>query len=197
MKKPEVMIRSHMPFDPLWQFLNYPLTYQEFHKNDFRVHKTRPFFNFRDTLQSYEDASELDKAIAGARRIEQNGEKNSFAAAKLRILNGDVDFLRNKLAAEKYDSAVNIYNAGISRMNLFISYRNNQYVQGMDSLQLTHLLDSTEVLFTNALKNISGIKAPDENIITSIDQLKNAIRESMMALNEQRVFLYGYLKTRR
>ena len=35
MMKPEKAIKSHMPFDPLWQFLNYPITSTEFYEDEF------------------------------------------------------------------------------------------------------------------------------------------------------------------
>ena len=37
MTKPEQLIKTHMPFDPLWQFLNYPVTNQEFYESKFQI----------------------------------------------------------------------------------------------------------------------------------------------------------------
>jgi hypothetical protein len=197
MTKPAVMIRSHMPFDPIWQLLYHPITHQEFYKSNFWSAKNRPFFNYPDTLQAYERASELERTIASARRIEQSGVKNTFTEAKLRVLHGNIDYLRNKQAAEKYDTAAIQYNKGITMLNRFITSRNDQFRSDAGGLQSKQILDSSGYYLASALKVIAAINAPDENINVSANQLKNAIYETMKVMEEQRTYFYNFLKNRR
>jgi len=49
MAGPEEFIKTHMPLDPLWQFLNYPVTRDEFQKGVDEIEKNKPFFSYRDT----------------------------------------------------------------------------------------------------------------------------------------------------
>jgi hypothetical protein len=196
MAKPEVMIRSHMPFDPVWQLLNHPVTHREFYKGNFRDAKNRLYFSFPDSLHAYEHASELDRAVSSARRIEQCGVMNSFIEAKLRVLQGDIVFLKNRIAAEKYELAVIKYNTGINMLNRFIGYRNNRFQPEEDSAQYVQLLDSTEYLFTVAIQTLAGINGPDENLVNSVNSLTDAIGETLIALHEQRFSLKNYLKDR-
>lgn len=196
MAKPEVMIRSHMPFDPVWQLLYHPITHKEFYKSNFRNAKTRSYFNFPDSLHTYEHASELDRAISSARRIEQCGVMNSFIEAKLRVLQGDIVYFRNRIAAEKYELAVSKYNTGINMLNRFIGYRNNRFQPEQDSTHYTQLLDSTEHLFNTAIQTLAGISGPDENLVSSVNSLNDAISETLLALHEQRFSLKNYLKDR-
>jgi hypothetical protein len=197
MTKPEDMIRSHMPFDPVWQLLNYPITHHEFKKGKVKMDTTRLFFNYPDTLNNYLHASNLDQAVSSARRIEMYGIENNFIAAKLRILKGEIEYYRNAMAAEKYESAVTSYNKGIGILNRFISHRNKHFKFLDDTVQLLQILDSTEYCFTIALKTLTDIEAPDESISSSILELQHAINGTMEALYEQRAFLLAYLRNRK
>ncbi|MBN1790813.1 MAG: hypothetical protein JW830_09970 [Bacteroidales bacterium] len=185
MTKSQNLIHTHMPFDPLWQFLSYPVTVQEFYKGDTRPDKNRPFFNFTDTLRAFENSTLVEQYIASARRIERNGVSNSFTEAKLRVLKGEIEYYRNKANAEKFDTAVIFYNAGITKLNRFIAFRNNQYKPEMDSARVVQMLDSTEYLFNNAAEKIGEIMNPDVNAVGPVIELNNAIRASQKVLHEQ------------
>ena len=76
--KPEQIIKSHISFDPLWQFLNYPITNQEFYEGKSQVNTEKPFFNFNDTLAIYEKQSDMERLVSSSNRIESNGVKNSL-----------------------------------------------------------------------------------------------------------------------
>jgi hypothetical protein len=193
MANPEEFIRSHMPFDPLWQFLNYPVTNQEFYRNNFRLDPGKPFFNFKDTLETYEHESEINRSISSARRIEQNGVINPFLAAKLRVLKGKIAYYRDSTNAEKYSTAVNLYNEGIKKLNRFISHSNRQFKPEADSVALVQLLDSTEYLINSAVITLSEIRDPLENMTSAIILLNNSMMATMNLLNEQKAILRRYL----
>ncbi len=197
MTKPENMIKSHMPFDPVWQLLYYPITQKEFYKGRYRADTNRPFFNYPDTLYDYINASELDRAVASARRIERCGIANNFIAAKIRVLKGEIEYFRNAMAAEKYESAVASYNKGIAILNNFIAHRNNQFESVDDSIQLVQILDSSEYCLTIALEALSDVEAPDRSISASLVELQHAIGGTKEALQKQRIFLNNYLRNRR
>lgn len=195
MQKPVLAIRTHMPFDPLWQLIHHPVRYDDFKKGDFRP-KTS-YFSFTDTLKDYENATELEKATAAARRIAQNGEGNAFTAAKLRIHLGDIEYLRNKMAAERYDSAVDLYNKGIQLLNQFIGHRNNQFSNDPNASHSALLLDSSCRVLEQARNMLYETHAPDPNITLSIALIKSAVIDTIAACNTQKVFLDNYLQQRK
>ena len=61
---PQNLIKSHMPFDPQWQFLNFPITHEEFCAKEKIGGKKKMFFNFKDSLKIYEKRSRIDNLIA-------------------------------------------------------------------------------------------------------------------------------------
>lgn len=197
MTRPEDMIRSHMPFDPLWEFLYYPVTHKEFFKNKVKIDESKPFFNFPDTLHEYIHSSELEQAVSSARRIEMSGIENNFLAAKVRVLRGKIDYYRNTIAAGKYESAVASFNKGIGKLNRFIEHRNTQFDFKNDSVLLVQILDSTEYYLTTASKDLMNIETPDTSIASSVIKLQHAIDETMDALHKQRDFLFSCIRSRR
>jgi hypothetical protein len=197
MTKPKDLIKSHMPFDPLWQFLNYPVTNQEFYNNVFWITKNKVFFNYIDTLDKYEHESEIERYISSARRIEQNGGINAFVAAKLRILKGDIEYYQSKMIAEKYSSAVNVYNKGIHKLNKFINISNNSFKSDKDTCELKQILDSAEYFFRISTGILNEIRNPDESMTASVMMLNHAINESMKILNDQKTALERYLRSRK
>jgi len=197
MAKPENMIKSHMPFDPLWQFLSFPVKYNAFYKGNFRNVSSWPYFNFRDTLFVYERESTLDQYISSARRMEQNGMQNAFIEAKLRVLYDKIEFVRNKEKARRYHSAVDTYNEGIRKLNKLIQCSNNRYLPERDSMEWIQMTDSVANFFTAAMATVEEIKNADEEAMETISKLTGAIHDSMRILNEQKTFLEVYLKSRK
>lgn len=193
--KPEQIIESHMPFDPLWQFLNYPVTNQEFYENKSGINKNKPYFNYQDTLFQYEQETEIKKLESSGRRIEQNGVRNSLVFDRLQHIKREIEYYNNKILVETYNSAVNLYNDGINQLNRFIDYRNKQFTPKKPDNEIQEMVYLSEKAFNNSRGKLKEIKNPDSNTINSVIQLNKSIDEAMMNLNEQKAFLDKYFKT--
>jgi len=193
--RPEQLIKSHMPFDPLWQFLNYPLTNQEFYEGKFKPDKTKPLFNFTDTLTRYENESAIEKLISASHRIEQNGIKNALIFNELQDNSREIEYYQNKAAVETYNRAASIYNEGVNQLNRFITYRNNQFKPQLPDSAIQQMVDTTENSFKLSRQRLGEIKNPDTTMLAALDQLNQAITEAMLNVNEQKAFLQKYFKT--
>jgi hypothetical protein len=193
--KPEQIIKSHMPFDPLWQFLNYPVTNQEFYEGKTAVNKNKPYFNFQDTLVQFEQESEIERLESSSRRIEQNGVKNSLIYDRLQHNIREIEYYNNKRLVETYNFAVNLFNDGITLLNTFIDYRNKQFSPKKPDNEIKEMVDKSEESLNSSREKLKEIKNPDSNTAYSIIQLNKSIDEAMVNLNEQKAFLDKYLKT--
>ena len=69
--QPEKFITDHMPFDPLYQFLSYPLTNKEF--IDAKPSSAKVEFHYSDTLKQHMQLSPPQQAAAELRRMEAAG----------------------------------------------------------------------------------------------------------------------------
>jgi len=127
MASPAVLIKSHIPFDYLWQFLNYPVTNQEFYEGKTQENKSKPFFSYVDSLKVYENKNNIDQKISAAYRIEKNGVKNSMIFDRLQHIKLEIENDRQTKIMNQYNSAVADYNEGINDFNEFINYKNRQF----------------------------------------------------------------------
>jgi hypothetical protein len=185
---PKESINSHMPFDPLWQFLNFPITNVEFCNGRLKDEKVKVFFNYIDTLKVYEEQSESDRLISSIMRIENNGI-NSFFIYTI------IQNLQEKYKNDYYNRIVEKYDEGIYLLNKFIDYRNNQFKPYIGDACLQQKLDSVETSFNQAIKYIETIKHPDQKIKTSLYNTRKSIEAALVNLNEQKKFLAKYLNT--
>ena len=193
--KPEKLISSHMPFDPLWQFLNYPVTSQEFYEGRTTTNTSKPFFDYPDTLKQFEQESRIGKLTASSRRIEQNGVRNSLIFDRLKHNRREIEYYNDSLRVEMYNSAVYNYNDGINHLNRFIDYRNRQFTPKKQENEIREMVSQAEWSLENARLKLQAIQNPDSNTAASILQLNRSIDEAMMNLNEQRIFVDKYFKT--
>jgi len=129
---PATLIKSHMPFDYLWQFFNYPVSNQEFYEGKTQVNTNKPFFNFIDSIQWYEQQTPIEQLRSSAYRVAKNGIKNSMVFDRLQHLKLEIENDRQKTTVDLYNSAAADYNAGINSFNEFIDLKTN-------SLSRSHL----------------------------------------------------------
>jgi Transglutaminase-like superfamily len=193
--KPEQIVKSHMPFDPLWQLLNYPITNQEFYEGKTQINVKKQYFNFIDTLSIYEKQSEIERLISSSIRIEKNGVKNSLVFDRLQHNKREIEYYNNKRIIDQYNSATNSYNIGINLLNIFINYRNNQFTPKKPDSEIKLMVDTVDTSFKLSREQLNNIKNPDSNTSSMITQLNKSIDNATVNLNEQKTFLEKYFKT--
>ena len=177
-----------MPFDYLWQFLNYPVTNQEFYEGRTAPDTAKPFFNFIDSIPAYERLNHMEQLAAAANRIAKNGLKNAMVFDRLQHIENE----RQNVIVNLYNSAVADYNKAINGMNAFIEYRNHQFTPGKPDIEIQGMIDTVSKRLTNAKNKLSQVKNPEVNIASSITQLTNSIAEIEAHIHEQQDWLTIY-----
>lgn len=189
---PTTLIKSHMPFDYLWQFLNYPITNQEFYEGKTQQNKTKPFFNFIDTLQEYENQNHIDQVISSVYRIEKNGVKNSLIFDRLHHLKAEIENERQATTINLYNSAIADYNDGINAFNEFINYRNKQFLPKKTDPEIQSMLDLAANKFKEAKNKLGQITHADTNASNLVRQLTKSIDDASIQVKEQQDWLKLY-----
>ena len=193
--QPEKLIASHMPFDPLWQLVNHPVTVREFYEGRTAINTSGPFFSYRDTLERYEQESKIERLISSGRRIEQNGVRNSLISERLKQIRREIDYYHDSVRVETYNSAVYHYNDGVNQLNRFIDYRNRQFTPKKEEPEIREMINIAEWSLVNARLRLQEIKNPGSATEAAILQLNRSIDEAMLNLNEQRMFVDKYFRT--
>lgn len=202
MTNPEQLIKSHMPFDPMWELLNYPVTNQEFYENKTQFNKNKIFFNYNDSINKYLSGTEIQQLISSSRRIEKNGVKNSMIFDRLQHNKREIEYIQNKLIIEKQNAtvnelnlAVNLYNDGINKLNTFINYRNQLFNPLKSEYEIRKMIEDPEISLDSSRAKLKTIETTDKSMINSIAQLDRSLDEAFINLNEQKVFINKYFNT--
>ncbi len=189
---PETLIKSHMPFDYLWQFLNYPVSNQQFYEGKTQQNKANPFFNFNDTIRVFEKQNHVDQLISSAYRVEKNGVKNSLVFDRLQHLKLEIENDRQTKTVNLYNSAVVDYNDGINGFNDFINYRNKQFTPKKTDSEIQNIIDVADSKLKEARKKILQISNPDANTVNLVRQLTKSIDDAVTHVEEQKDWLKVY-----
>lgn len=192
---PEILIKTHIPFDPLWQMLYYPVTNQEFYEGKTALNPKKQYFNYVDSIKVHECKSHIEKLESTSRRIEQNGVKNSLVFEQLRYYKIEIENYYNTQLVNNYNLAVSHYNEGINRLNAFIMYRNNQFKPSKTDSEIADMINDVEQSLTLAKQINKELKSTDPSLSNSIIQLSQSIENAYLNLDEQKAFLNKYLKT--
>jgi len=190
--EPATLIKSHMPFDYLWQFLNYPVTNQEFYEGKTQQDRSKPFFNYSDSIQTFRALGPIDQLKSSAGRIERNGIKNSMIFDRLQHIKLEIERDRVNTIVSQYNSAVADYNASINYVNEFIGYRNKQFTPMKPDPEIQEMIDRAENKLVSAKTKLSEIKEPDASITASSTQLTTAIENLAVQVKEQKDWLKVY-----
>jgi len=193
--QPAEMIKTHMPFDPLNEFLRMPVTRDEFNAGQFvKPSATRPF-NFTDTLMAMQQLPEIERLKETYTRIERNGTVNAFTRLRLSYLKQEIAVLKQNQLASQFNDAVTLVNEGVNGYNVFISYRNNRFKPEKPDSVVKSMTDKPESQLKEALVILKGLKPADAYVRKSIAELINSVTNALYELTEQQAFLKRYLNT--
>jgi len=192
MAKPSDLIKSHIPFDYLWQFLNYPITNQEFYEGKTIPNKSKRYFNYIDSIRVYENQNHIDQLISSAWRIEKNGVKNSMIFDRLQHIKLEVENYRQNNIVNLYNSAVADYNNGVNKLNDFINYRNKQFTPNKTDSEIQNMIDAADNKLKDAKLKLAQVRNPDADTKNMILQLSKSVDDAADHLTEHQEWLRLY-----
>ncbi len=192
---PEDFIQTHIPFDPLFQFLNYPVTYKEFLKGNTGINIHKDYFNFMDSISLYQKTDSLSKYLAALSRIERNGVPAAKSGIKMKQIKMEVELIYQDRDMAFYNEAVADYNYAISIFNSFITYRNNQFEPAKKD-------DEVQKMFNDIIKQVSeaNLRLNEVNsskAILTLDtgDIQKKLNDLTTHVHEQEIFFKNYLNT--
>jgi Transglutaminase-like superfamily len=190
--KPALFIKSHMPFDFLWEFLDNPVYNQEFYDGKTQPDQSKPIFNFQDSIQAYEKETYIEQLTATASRIERNGVKNSLIFDRLQHIKLEIEQDRQNKIVQLFNAAVADYNEGVNDLNDFIQYRNKQFTPSKTDAEIQGMIDTASHKLKSARTKLGDIKEPDTNISATMVQLSKSIDDATTHVKEQDDWLKVY-----
>jgi hypothetical protein len=193
MMRPAVCIRSHMPFDYLWQFLNYPVTNQAFYEGRTQEDKSNAFFNYTDSIAAFEKQSQIEYYTSAVARIEKNGIKNAMIFDRLEHLRREIEVEKQNRVINLYNSAIADHNKGLNSFNDYINFYNKQFKPTRPDSEIQAMLDQSGASLKAASDKLDKIKSPDQHTSELLASFRKQIADLSGRVDEQNEWLKKYL----
>lgn len=195
MVSPKIFMKTHMPFDPLWQFSEHPITYKEFDSKKKQKKKLSPYFKFIDTVKIFEKLTNIEKLVYERNRILKNGISNYLTYNYIFYLNMIINNFYEKQCEQQYFSAVKSYNEGIYLLNKYSNYRNKYYMPYKSDTEISQMLENIEAVFISSETQLEKLEKASPIIGKLAIQLQKLIKLELTNLKTERTNLNKYLKT--
>lgn len=188
---PAEFIETHMPFDPMFQLLDYPLTYKEFNTGYRKPIAEKVYFNFNDSIRNYETYDPFSAYSSTLSRIENNGPHNAMVDSKISQLKMELEIINQDKDSINYNSAIENYNTAISLYNSFITYRNNQFRPAKSNAEVDTIFNNIQqniALARTKLKRVDQSKATlilnTGDIYFALEKLEKNVRNQQLFFKE-------------
>jgi methyl-accepting chemotaxis protein len=191
--EPEKIISSHIPFDYLWQFSNYPITNAEFYEGKTQINKSKKYFDFEKEIAKQSTLSELDQLFDSAKRIEKNGLKNAMIVEFYENKKKHLDFLRQTANIAKLNSIVNEVNEAVVLLNDFILYRNNKFRPSFSDDEISNMIQKPKEKLLKCQNDIYTVGSTGNENAASLASIKKSIESNLAVAEEHALFVKNYL----
>jgi Transglutaminase-like superfamily len=173
---PSVFLRNHLPDDPVWQLHTQLIDYECFTKNS-NCNKQSVYFNFKDTIQSWQTMDSLGKVYNSASRILNYNPEDLQA---MRAMAG--------FYSERASDGIAKYN----KLKTEIKEKKRKPVQ---RIQVLKLLDDTKTQVEMAKSYYERIANFSKKYSYTDAHLNlDLIHENLLNLEKERQFVVTYFK---
>ena len=183
--EPKSLISSHMPFDYLWQFSEYPITNQEFYDNKVVSENKSAPFDFANEINTFQGLSDLDKAKVSAERVEKNGLKNKLISDRLDFQKKKIDYEIQKInyknqneTNSKIQKIVANLNKGNGLLSQFLKFRSAKFTPLVSDEMLKEKINISYDLISQCQNEINEINDVPNQDAANLKALKSAINNS-------------------
>lgn len=191
--EPATIIASHIPFDYIWQFLNYPITNEEFYEGKIQINKNKKYFDFEKEITKYKAMSEVDQLYAAAERIEKNGLKNAMILKRYEGKKRQLLHLQKNTNIEKLNIIVNEMNEAVVLLNDFIHYRNNKFSPVFSDEEISNMIEIPVDRLAKCQNEIYSVGSVGAENTAKVSSIKKSLRKALAQAEEHSLFVQHYL----
>lgn len=171
MTSPDSLIRSHMPFDPVWQLREYPSTHDQFIEGGSRG---SVYYNFTDSLNLYYSLDEVGRAESTLRRAEATHANRKEILKMYRNFSDYVTNIKCNLEITRFNESSVLLIDAIDRFN---EYQELKRRRSPDKVRQKGLLVAARSLTQQSLIKAQTISPCPSLSIQEIQRLIRQIRE--------------------
>ena len=191
--EPSKIIATHIPFDYLWQFLNYPISNGEFYEGKIQVNKSKKYFDFEREIVRYNNLSQTDQLFESAQRIERNGLKNALILERYEGKKKQLVHSRKNTNIDKLNSIVSEMNEAVALLNDFIHYRNQQFKPTFSDDEINNMIQTPRQKLVKCQNDIYAIGDVGDENRSNLLVIKKSISTTLARAEEHALFVQNYL----
>jgi hypothetical protein len=190
---PEQFIETHMPVDPLWQLLPYPLTHKAFRTGSSKFRKEGLPINVPDSVKNYLALDTMQQLEAASARIKWAGIDNEDLRIWYAYNEMKVVIVQQEADMELYNLAVADLNRARKYFNDFVLYRNSRFVPEKPAAVVHAIFDTIATRIAHAYTTIALIGKKTENYQYDTGELKSSLEALQAKAGIQKDFFKRYL----
>lgn len=136
---PSDFIATHMPFDPVWQLLDKPVTHADFRNGMLNAYDGND--KAGAALDSFLVLTPNEQLIASQNRIQENGMPNDLVSNEVKVIKMNLEISYEDKDMEAYNEGVEKMNDATTLFNRFIRFRNDAFTPAKPDAALTAWLN--------------------------------------------------------
>lgn len=192
--KPSEFIKTHIPFDPLWQFQTRPLSHNQVHGSA-STNDIPAAFRFEDSIRVYQKQSMLARSKAELARIDAKGVKNDLLQDYVQYLGTRVAYYQN---VEWLDLGFLNMQQAVDQYNNYIAGKNRRFKNpDWSDEAILAVPDSVRFKLSNSLRMVAMIESSNSSFNANIQSLKKKADEISAAIESEAAFIRRYLNTKK
>jgi len=184
--QPQEAIQSHMPADPLWEFLHYPINNQQFYDNKTEPDGDKTYVSYTDSIAAYDRQNKVERAAGAVYRIAHNGPMNDKT-------NEELAYQMSIVAGGQFAKANEMYANARPLTELFYNYYND-YSQRRPDAVMQGLADSIDFYQAQSTQMLQAIPYVSEDFSNAVRIGLDHINEVKNGMTKMRSMLDEYIK---
>ena len=187
-------IKTHMPFDYIWQFSNYPINEKQFVNNDGK-NLNQEAFDFDNAIKKYLELTDHEQLRELKIRMNETGHTSKLAQERFDILVKQIAVFEMNESIKKYNQISERYNEGVRLLNEFISYRNAQFRPEKQDHIIKQMINEPLVIFQNCNEEIYNIGFVGQENLYGLNKFKRGLIDVIEETKKHNDFVELYIKS--
>jgi hypothetical protein len=190
---PQAFIENHMPFDPMFQLSDHPITYKDFNTGNINFNKEKTYFDYADSINAWQQLDPLTTYTNSLLRIERNGTPDPLISTKQKQIKMEIEIINQDKDSVMYNGAIADYNSGIKVLNNFLAYRNNQFKPAKTDAEVELIFNDINKYIFKAHTKLGEVDRSQAALILDTGDVKAALDKLSARVKEEQIFLKNYI----
>jgi len=199
---PNEFVKSHVPFDPIWQLRSQPVDNIDF-ANGKLTSTHMKGYNYQDSIAVFLAQKETDQIRSAFRRMKSAGVNNPVVESWVAITEHNIGVIDHNLQVAENNKKVDVINETMGIMNEVVSLF-NEYMSGKNNRfrnrkwtddKLKASIVSMRKKTTQAIDKMKSIQETDEpELIKIIKKNLSEILEVRRKVDKETEFMMNYIE---